>query len=99
MTTQSLTPQEKKLKNLRRILWTVFISIAVLSLLCVSTSIPVYSLVRAQGFPDGSYITPVVLIMLMGISVLLAIGAVGVVCLVIYWIYKARIEKDEDMFP
>ena len=99
MTTQSLTPQEKKLKNLRRILWTVFISIAVLSLLCVSTSIPAYSLVRAQGFPDGSYITPVVLIMLLGISALLAISAVGVVCLVIYWIYKARIEKDEDMFP
>lgn len=93
-----ISPVEKKLKNLKQILWIVFASIAIVTLLCGGLSVPV--LFIAQN--DPSFGPPPVsigfLIATLVVSLVVFIGGVGVICVLIYLITKNRLEKDEDMF-
>ena len=89
MTTKLVTPQEKKLSTLRKILWISFIGIAVPAIFLLFGVIP---MVWSSGI-DNSFSTTALII-----SPFLLIGGLGVVCVVIYNIVKYRLEKDDDLF-
>jgi len=84
-----ITPLEKKLQTLRRILWISFIGIAIPSILFL---LPIYSMREFGKFGDRFSTTALL------IGPFLMIGGLGVVCVVIYNIFKYRLEKDEELF-
>jgi len=84
-----ITPLEKKLQTLRRILWISFIGIAIPSILFL---LPIYSMREFGNFGDRFSTTALL------IGPFLMIGGLGVVCVVIYNIFKYRLEKDEELF-
>ena len=99
MTTNPISPKEKKLLNLRKILWIVFAAIAITILLVFSLSVPIALLINKTTnflalFNDE---TGMLLLSLVAI-VLVKIAVTGVICLVIYHIVKYRLEKDDDLF-
>ena len=94
-----LTPKQKKLKNLRTILWIVFTAISVTILLVSSLSVPAAFLInKTSNFSillNGE--TRLILLSLVAI-ILVKIAVTGIICLVIYSIFKYRLEKDDDLF-
>ena len=99
MTTNPLSPKEKKLRNLRNILWIVFSAITITILLVGAMSIPLAMLVNQLTnfwslFANQS---GMVLLSLIAI-VIVKIAVIGIICLVIYSIFKYRLEKDDDLF-
>ena len=84
-----ITPQEKKLQTLRRILWISFIGIAIPSIIFL---LPIYSMRDLGSF--GDRFSGAVLL----IGPLFLIAGLGVVCVVIYNIFKYRLEKDDELF-
>ena len=99
MPTQPLTPKEKKLRNLRNILWIIFAAIAITILLVGSLSLPAALLInKTTNFASifGTE-TGLVLLSLLAIAVV-KIAVTGVICLVIYAIFKYRLNKDDDLF-
>jgi hypothetical protein len=99
MPTNPLTPKQKKLKNLRTILWIVFSAIAVTILLVGSLSMPAALLINKTSHFSSlvSGETGMVLLSLAAIA-LVKIAVTGIICLVIYYIFKYRLEKDDDLF-
>ena len=95
MSTKALTPQAKKLKDLRKILTVCFIGIT-LSLILLA-SLPMFLIdTSASQSVEG---TPLdVLLTFLVVGPLVLIGVIGVVCLVIYYIIKYRLEKDDELF-
>jgi len=99
MTTNALTPKEKKLRNLRKILWIVFAAIAITILLVGSLTLPAALLINKTAnfsslFANG---TGMVLLSIAALA-LVKIGVTGIICVVIYSIFKYRLEKDDDLF-
>jgi hypothetical protein len=95
MSTNVITPQEKKLKDLRKLLTLCFagISISIVFLASLPMFLVSDSAFRsAQGAPVGALLTTLV------VGLLVLIGVIGVVCLVIYYIFKYRLEKDNELF-
>lgn len=89
MTTKPVSPQEKKLAILRNILWISFMGIGVPVIIALFGVIPVG---WSSGLENGFSSTILI------ISTLILIGGLGMVCLVIYNIFKYRLEKDDDLF-
>lgn len=84
-----ITPQEMKLQTLRRILWISFVGIAIPSIIFL---LPIYSMREFGNF--GDRFSGAVLM----IGPFLLIAGLGVVCVVIYNIFKYRLEKDDELF-
>jgi NADH:ubiquinone oxidoreductase subunit 5 (subunit L)/multisubunit Na+/H+ antiporter MnhA subunit len=99
MTTHTITPKEKKLNNLRKILWIVFSAIAITILLVGGLSLPAAMLINKTTSISSLFGTEtgMILISLLAIA-LVKIGVTGIICLVIYSIFKYRLEKDDDLF-
>lgn len=99
MPANNLTPKQKKLKNLRTILWIVFSAIAVTILLVGSLSVPAALLINKtsnlSSLVTGE--TGMILLSLVAIA-FVKIAATGIICIVIYYIFKYRLEKDDDLF-
>ncbi len=99
MPANTLTPKQKKLKNLRTILWIVFTAIAVTILLVGSLSVPAALLINKtsslSSLVGGE--TGMLLLSLAAIA-LVKIGVTGIICILIYSIFKYRLEKDDDLF-
>jgi heme/copper-type cytochrome/quinol oxidase subunit 2 len=97
-TTDNLDLRTKKLSSLRKILWICFAGIAIpLSLLLVPLWVLIANLDQMgisgpPGVSDGLF-----LFMSFGF-LLTVIGLVGVICAVIYHIFKYRLEKDDELF-
>ena len=89
MPEKSITPQEKKLGTLRRILWISFVGIAIPSIIFL---MGILSMRDLGSF--GSRFSGAVLL----IGPFLLIAGLGVVCVVIYYIFKYRLEKDDELF-
>jgi hypothetical protein len=99
MNTKPLSTQEKKLLNLRKILWIVFSAIAITILLVSSLSVPAALLINKTSNLSSLFNYPTGMILISLLAVLLVkIGVTGIICLVIYYIFKYRLEKDEDLF-
>jgi len=95
MSTKAITPQEKKLKDLRKILTVCFIGIT-LSIILLA-SLPAFLIdARTAQSVEGTPIDALMTIFVVGL--LIMIGVTGIVCLVIYYILKYRLEKDEELF-
>ncbi|MFC1529333.1 hypothetical protein ACFL6R_01320 [Gemmatimonadota bacterium] len=96
MTTEPVVPLAKKLQNLRRVLWLSFagvsVSAAVLMFLAnfflVARSPDIVSTGRDAVMP----------MLLLGLGVVFVIGAIGTVCLVVYYVVKRRLERDDEIF-
>ncbi len=98
MTVKTLTTQQKKLGAIRRILWVIFGGLSASLLLMM---IPAFLLlssptVRYVPGPDG--VTPVDMLPFLIAAPILMIGFLALICVVIYQIFKYRLEKDEDLF-
>jgi heme/copper-type cytochrome/quinol oxidase subunit 2 len=99
MPANTLTPKQKKLKNLRTILWIVFTAIAVTILLVSSRSIPAALLINKTGSISSLFYGQTGMILLSILAIIFVkIAVTGIICLVIYFIFKYRLEKDDDLF-
>jgi hypothetical protein len=99
MPTNPLTPKQKKLKNLRTILWIVFTAIAVTILLVSSLSVPAALLINKTTSFSSLFVNQTGMLLLSLLAVILVkIVVIGIICLVIYFIFKYLLEKDDDLF-
>lgn len=89
MKTEPLPSNEKKLRTLRRILWICFAAIAIPSMLFIWA---LYPMIDLSNFSDGFSATALM------VSPFLLIPGLGVVLIVVYYIIKYRLEKEEDLF-
>lgn len=99
MTSQPISPKEKKLRNLRKILWIVFSAITITILLVSSLSLPAALLINKTSNIASLFAneTGMILLSLLAL-VLVKIGVTGIILLVIYFIFRYRLEKDDDLF-
>lgn len=99
MATNPLTPKEKKIRNLRKILWIVFAAIAATIILIFSLSIPVGLLINNANHFLAAFSNDTGLLLLsLAALALVKIAVAGFILLVIYYILKYRFEKDDDLF-
>ena len=95
MSTNAITLQEKNLKDLRKILTVCFIGIT-LSIILLA-SLPAFLIDNsASQSIEGTPLDTLLTVLVVGLLIL--IGVIGVVCLVIYYIFKYRFEKDDELF-
>jgi len=99
MPANALTPKQKKLKNLRTTLWIVFTAVTVTLLLVGSLSVPAALLINKTS-SLSSLVNGETGRVLLSLTALLfvKVAITGILCLVIYAIFKYRLEKDDDLF-
>ena len=97
MKSNDLSPQEKKLAVVRRILWICFGSLAAASFFC---SFPLFILWRTPetGPPMTEMPSSAFFMYMPFAGMLFFVAFAGVVCLLIYTVFKYRAEKDDEMF-
>ena len=94
-----LTSKERKLHNLRKILWIVFSAIAVTILLITTLTLPAALLINKTTDLARIFVNESGLVLLSLFAlVLVKIAVFGIICLVIYQIFKVRLDKDDDLF-
>ena len=99
MPTTTLTPKLKKLNNLRTILWIVFTAITVTILLIGSLSVPAALLInKTSSFSSLTNGETGMLLLSLAAVLLVKVAVIGIICLVIYAIFKYRLEKEDDLF-
>jgi len=99
MTSQPISPKEKKLRNLRQILWIVFSAVTITFLLVSSLSLPAALLINKTSSLASLVANPTGMILLSLLALILVkITVIGILCLVFYYIFKYRLEKDDDLF-
>ena len=99
MSTNTISPKEKKLRNLRKILWIVFSAIAITIVLVGSLTLPAAMLINKTTSFSNLFGTETGMILLSVAAVaFVKIAVTGIICLVIYYIFKYRVEKDDDLF-
>ena len=99
MTTNPISPKEKKLRNLRNVLWIVFSAITITILLVGGMSIPLALLVNQLTNFWSLFANQTGMVLLSLVSIILVkIAVAGIICVVIYSIFKYRLEKDDDLF-
>jgi heme/copper-type cytochrome/quinol oxidase subunit 2 len=99
MTTNPISPKEKKLRNLRKILWIVFSAITITFLLVSSLSLPAALLINKTTSFSTLFVNETGMLLLSLLAIILVkIAVIGIICLVIYFIFKYRLEKDDDLF-
>jgi hypothetical protein len=94
-----ISPKEKKLRNLRKILWIVFSAFTITILLVSSLSLPAALLINKTSAFSSLFVgkTGVVLLSLLAV-ILIKIGGIGIICFLTYQIFKYRLDKDDDLF-
>jgi hypothetical protein len=98
MSKDEVTVQGRKLSTVRRLLWIVFGGISIpLALLWIPFFVLVENLDALGISPPPGFSSPMLLYMTVGFQCVLIV-LTGAVCLLIYNIYKYRLEKDEDFF-
>ena len=99
MTTNPISLKEKKLRNLRKTLWIIFSAFTITVLLLSSLSLPAALLINKTASLATLFVGETGLILLSVLAVILIkIAGIGIICLLIYFIFKYRLEKDDDLF-
>ncbi len=99
MKTQPLTSKERKLHNIRKILWIVFSAIAITILLISTLTLPAALLInKTTDFSSISINETGLVLLSLFALVLVKIAVFGIICVVIYYIFKYRLDKDDDLF-
>jgi hypothetical protein len=99
MTTNLIPPKVRKLRNLRTILWIVFTAITITILLVSSLTLPAALLINRTSNLSSLFTgqTGTILLSLLAL-ILVKIGVSGIILALIYYIFKYRLEKDDDLF-
>ena len=98
-TTTTLTPRQRKLKNVRTVLWVVFSAIALTILLVSILTVPAALLINKTTNFLTLFTGETRLVMLSVVALIFVkIAVSGIICLVIYFIFKYRLEKNDDLF-
>jgi hypothetical protein len=98
MSKNEVTLQDRKLSTVRRLLWIVFGGISIpLALLWVPFFVLVENLDALGISPPSGFSSPMLLYITVGFQFVLIV-ITGAICLLIYNIYKYRLEKDDDFF-
>jgi len=95
MTTEAIAPQERKLKSLRRILWLSFAGISILFMILIAGTY--MALLVLQGSNTGGPLT-FTFPLLLGLALLGSVAFTGIACLVIYYVIKRRLEREDELF-
>ena len=98
MTVKSLTPQQKRLAGIRRILWIIFAGISIPTVLLVVPLVIIFNNSSARYVPGPDGVTPVDMFPILMVMPVLLVAFLAVIMVVIYQILKYRQEKDEDLF-
>ena len=99
MTTNPIPPKVKKLRNMRNILWIVFVAITITILLIFGLTLPAAMLINKTTNFSILFGGETGLILLTTLALVVAkIGVSGIILLVIYYIFKYRLEKEDDLF-
>jgi uncharacterized membrane protein len=98
MTVKSLTPQQKRLAGIRRILWISFAGISIPTVLLVVPLVIIFNNSSARYVPGPDGVTPVDMFPILMAMPVLLVAFLAVIMVVIYQIFKYRQEKDEDLF-
>jgi len=99
MNANPISPKEKKLRNLRNILWIVFSAVAATILLFSVMTVPVALLLSKTTNVLSLFANEAGMVLLSLVTVVFVkIAVTGIICLVIYSIFKYRLEKDDDLF-
>ncbi len=98
MTSNELTVKTKKLSTLRRLLWIVFGAVSIPLALLIAPLLILVGNLETLGVAPPPGISGALLIYLAGGFLFVLIGITGAICLLIYNIFKYRLEKDEDLF-
>ena len=99
MTTNQIPPKVKKLRNMRNILWIVFVAITITIVLIFSLTLPAAMLINKTTNLSTLFGSETGLILLTTLAlVVVKIGVSGIILLVIYYIFKYRLEKEDDLF-
>ena len=94
--TPPMTPKEKKL---RKILWIIFSAITITILMVSSLSLPAALLINKTSSKASLFANQTGMILLSLLALILVkIGVTGIICVIIYAIFKYRLEKDDDLF-
>jgi multisubunit Na+/H+ antiporter MnhB subunit len=94
-----MTPKEKKLRNRRKIQWIIFSAITITILLLSSLSLPAALLINKTSSIASLFANQTGMILLSLLALILVkIVVTGIICVVIYAIFKYRLEKDDDLF-
>jgi membrane protein implicated in regulation of membrane protease activity len=95
MTTEAIPPQERKLKSLRRILWLSFAGVSILFMVLVGGTYMALLVLRGSNASGPlAFTSP----LLLGLALLGAVTFTGVACLVIYYVIKRRLEREDELF-
>ena len=99
MNAKPFSPKEKKLRNLRNTLWIVFSAIVITILLISALSVPAALLINKTSNFASIFAneTGVILFSLFAV-IFVKIAVTGIICVVIFAIFKYRLEKDDDLF-
>jgi hypothetical protein len=99
MTTNLIPPKVRKLRNLRKILWIVFTAITIAILMVSSLTLPAALLIKQTSDLSSLFVgqTGTILLSLLAL-ILVKIGVSGIILALIYYIFKYRLEKDDDLF-
>jgi uncharacterized integral membrane protein len=98
MTVKSLTPQQKRLAGIRRILWIIYAGISIPMVLLLIPLVFLFNNSSARFVPGPDGVTPVDMFPILIAMPFLLVGFLAVVMIVIYQIFKYRQEKNEDLF-
>ena len=98
MTVKSLTPQQKRLAAIRRILWISFAGISIPTVLLVVPLVIIFNNSSARYVPGPDGVTLVDMFPILMAMPVLLVAFLAVIMVVIYQIFKYRQEKDEDLF-
>jgi len=99
MTNKPISIQDRKLKTLLKILSLCFGGISAVFILAGGILMVVYGNVKhSLTFDSLSRMESNMILLILFASILGLVGAVGVICGVIYYILKFRLEKDEELF-
>lgn len=98
MSNDSINIKDKKLSTLRKILWLCFAGLSIPLVLSLVGLIVAFDVNSDFFTVPGPNSVPVSMLPFLIISPFLLLGVAGAVFLVIYYILKYRIEKDEELF-
>jgi membrane protein implicated in regulation of membrane protease activity len=95
MTTEAIALQERKLKSLQRILWLSFAGVSILFMVLVGGAY--FAATGLQGSNAGGTLA-LTLPLLLVLALLGSVAFTGVACLVIYYVIKRRLEREDELF-
>ncbi len=95
MTTEAIAPQERKLKSLRRILWLSFAGVSVLFMILIAGTYMALMVFQNQ---NASELLGFTFPLLLGLALLGSVAFSGIACLVIYYVIKRRLEREDELF-